>query len=145
MADGIKIRALQITNTVKKSDVLIIDKLNTITNENITYQINLNDFATGLFTNNDLHTIENLYNVSIVNPQMGDVLYHNGVNWTNKSHEEIVFDNFTVPLRTATSRIDTLESKVQQLEIMTTEEKLAALEAKVTELQDHLSRLIEIE
>ena len=95
MADGIKIRALNVTTTVKKADVLIIDKLNTITNENITYQINVNDFTEGLFINNDLNTLDNLYGVNINNPQQGDYLYYDGNVWINKQPEESTGGDFT--------------------------------------------------
>ena len=95
MADGIKIRALNVTTTVKKADVLIIDKLNTITNENITYQINVNDFAEDLFINNDLNTLDNLFDVVINNPQEGDYLYYDGNDWVNKQPENSSGGDFT--------------------------------------------------
>ena len=109
MADGIKIRALNVTTTVKKADVLIVDKLNTITNENITYQINVNDFTNSLFTDNEVNTLGNLADVTLVNPQMGDYLYYDGVTWTNKkpdgssgggefTGDAVIFESSTEPV-----------------------------------------------
>ena len=82
MADGIKIRALNVTTTVKQSDVLIVDKLNSITNENITYQISVDNFAKGVLANPE-NNLENLPDVIINNPQQGDVLTYDGNYWVN--------------------------------------------------------------
>ena len=87
MADGIKIRALTITTSVRAADVLVLDRLNTITNEDITYQISVKDFASGILINSDLNTLENLYDVVLNDLQVGDYLYYDGNYWINKQPE----------------------------------------------------------
>ena len=87
MADGIKIRALNLTTTVRRSDVLIVDKLNTITNENITYQISVDDFSKSVISNPD-NTLGNLNDVALFNVQQGDYLVYDGNTWVNITPEE---------------------------------------------------------
>ena len=102
MADGIKIRALNLTTTVKREDVLIVDKLNTINNENITYQISVNDFTQAIIANPD-NTVGNLSDVVINNPQNGEVLTYDGDTWVNLpsaggTSEAVVFNSTATPV-----------------------------------------------
>ena len=83
MADGIKIRSLNVATEVKRDDVLIIDKLNTLTNENITHQILVDDFANALIANPD-NKLTELADVIINNPQVDHALVWDGNYWVNK-------------------------------------------------------------
>lgn len=106
MADGIKIRSLNVTTTVRRSDVLIVDKINSLTNENITYQISVNDFANAIIENPD-NTIGSLADVTISNVQQGDLLVYDGNKWVNSQPEQtagefegdsLVFNTSTAPV-----------------------------------------------
>ena len=84
MADGIKIRELALTNGVEDRDVLVVDKINTITNENITYHITFENFKKGLVNDTGLK-LEDLSDVNVSNPQADHVLVYDGNEWVNKT------------------------------------------------------------
>ena len=127
MADGIKIRALNLTTAVRREDVLIVDKLNPITNENITYQISVNDFADAIIANPD-NTIGNLADVVVTNPQEGEVLTYDGDTWVNLpptgggqfSGSAVIFESVETPVvyrvtvgnRTPANRFDAVDASV---------------------------------
>ena len=74
MADGIKIRELTLTNTISNADVFVIDKLNNITGENLTFQISFEDIKKNY-----------LGDVSIEDPQTNDLLVYDGEKWINQA------------------------------------------------------------
>lgn len=83
MADGIKIRSLNLTQDARRDDVLIIDKLNTVTNENITHQIVVDDFARAIVSN-PANKLTELSDVVVNNVVFGHALVWDGNYWVNQ-------------------------------------------------------------
>ena len=74
MSDGIKIRELAPTRQIQDSDALVVDKINELTQENVTFQLSYSDFK------------DNYIGDALIDlPEQDQVLMYDGDKWINQT------------------------------------------------------------